>query len=317
MIIGLLDVSIGVASGGSPFPFTSKSGLLMDAGKTASRLNTRPNPTVPYLYLPEDTCKAITSYLPVAYMESLDLYSWDTASPDYQKIIASPSYLAFTFQIVEAPGNMTINVPFSLLNLTLTPPLAEAPTQYFPCKSYTPSGPNSEPYNEYHLGRAFLQAAFIGMNWHENIWWMAQAPGPKHLAPFTVALDNSTTSIQSNDASLSWFETWGGILTPLIGDGGNQTNNGSSLNSQDRGINHSGLSSGAKAGIGVGTSVGALIFLAVVSFLAQRSRKHKNVAGDQKCIPGALAQQGARDHNNGQSQISSYEWGMQELDGSN
>src|SRR4051812_7123003 len=47
MIIGLLDISIRVASGGSSFPFTSKSGLLIDAGQPVSRINIRPNPTVP------------------------------------------------------------------------------------------------------------------------------------------------------------------------------------------------------------------------------------------------------------------------------
>jgi len=314
MIIGLLDVSIGVANGGSPFPFTLKSGLLVDAGKTTSRLNVRPNPTVPYLYLPEDTCRAIASYLPVTYMESLDLYSWDTTAPNYRKIVSSPSYLAFTFQTAGTPGNMTINVPFSLLNLTLTPPLVKTPTLYFPCKSYTPPGPNSEPYNEFHLGRAFLQAAFIGMNWYEDVWWMAQAPGPKYLAPFTISLDNSTTHIQSSEASISWFESWSDILVPLPGNGENQTANSTNLDNLDQENNESGLSSGAKAGIGVGTAGGALIVLVVVFFITQHSRKHKVLAIDQKYVPGAITPQEERDHTHFHSQLSRNVSQRQELD---
>ena len=33
---------------------------------------------------------------------------------------------------------------------------------------------------EYTLGRAFLQAAFVGVNWEPDVglWFLAQAPGP-------------------------------------------------------------------------------------------------------------------------------------------
>ncbi|KAJ9615311.1 hypothetical protein H2200_001386 [Cladophialophora chaetospira] len=272
MIINLLDVSIGVETGAPPFPSFSKSGLLMDAGQVVDTLTVRPNPTVPYLYLPGDSCKAITSQLPVTYIQSLDLYSWNVTSPDYQNIVSSPSYLAFTFQVHESSDNMTIKVPFALLNLTLTPPLMDDPTQYFPCKSYSPQGPNSQSGNEYHLGRAFLQAAFIGMNWNQDIWWMAQAPGPYRLpVPDTITILNSTTELQPGGNSSAWAASWSNILKPLCIHGESVSSNCASSDT--------GLSTSAKAGIGIGAAFGALILLASIFFLFQHRKKQRCLAG--------------------------------------
>lgn len=298
MIINLVDISLGVESGGSPFPFNTKSIGLRDSGNEVSQLSIRPNPTLPYLYLPDETCRDIASELPVTYIEHLDLYAWDTASAVYQNIVKSPSYLAFTFQINDAPGNMTIKVPFALLNLTLTSPLVEVPTQYFPCKSYTPLGSNTNAGNEYHLGRAFLQAAFIGMNWNRNIWWMAQAPGPKQLAQYSVPLDNSTITLASSGDASEWLESWSDILTPLP--------NAVAPNSEADDSRNTGLSTGAKAGIGVGVALGVVAIVAVILFLFRRSRKLQNAT--------IRNQQGASDS----SQYKDYpmhEWTTHELYG--
>ncbi|OQV00627.1 hypothetical protein CLAIMM_06100 [Cladophialophora immunda] len=286
MIINLLDVSIGVETGASPFPFAYRSGLLVDGGQTAPLLMVRPNPTVPYLYLPDDTCKAIASHLPVTYIESLDLYAWDTTSSDYQKVVTSPTYLAFTFQTSGSPGNMTVKVPFALLNLTLTPPLVDNPTQYFPCKSYLPLGPSYSPGNEYHLGRAFLQAAFIGMNWHQDIWWMAQAPGPTRLAPYETPLLNSTTTIQSAGDSSLWADSWSDVLTPLPALDENSTSSSATRNSKSGGTHGTGaLSAGAKAGIGVGASLGGLTILGTIAlFIIPELRKRNRLPGSQTGI---------------------------------
>jgi hypothetical protein len=71
--------------------------------------------------------------------------------------MSSPSALKFSFNTDS--GNGDISVPFALLNLTLDYPLVSTPTQYFPCASYTPSDDSL-----YHLGRALLQAVFLGQH---------------------------------------------------------------------------------------------------------------------------------------------------------
>lgn len=98
MFINLLDISLGVARGGSPFPFKEKTWLLRYTQNDTQAVQVRPNPTVPYLYLPENTCRTIAGYLPVTYLPSLDLYTWNTDSPQYKTIVSSPAYLAFVFQ---------------------------------------------------------------------------------------------------------------------------------------------------------------------------------------------------------------------------
>ena len=111
------------------------------------------------------------------------------------------------------PSNLEINVPFSLLILTLTSPIVDSDTPYFPCKAYFP--PSSAP--EYHVGRAFRQAAFIGMNWNPipTKWWLAQAPRPQALQSSITGIDNCSTEIPSiADASLL-AESWKGIWTPF------------------------------------------------------------------------------------------------------
>lgn len=58
------------------------------------------------------------------------------------------------------------------------------------------------PYNGsvYTLGRAFLQAAFIGVNWQPQSppgnWFLAQAPGPNTAsAALTVPIAATASSI--------------------------------------------------------------------------------------------------------------------------
>lgn len=155
----LLDIQIGVENGPSPFNESSYTGLL--------RLNesfngVQPafiNSIVPYLYMSPETCAAIAQDLPVTLDTRLGLYIWNTEDPQYEKILKSSAYLAFVF-LKAGSGNLTIKVPFQLLNLTLEAPIVIGTQQYFPCRPFHALD-NS---GKYYLGKAFLQAAFIGMN---------------------------------------------------------------------------------------------------------------------------------------------------------
>jgi hypothetical protein len=150
--IDLLDIGIGVAEGSSPFTFNSKNGLLT-YGNSSIRVSLQVivERVSPFLYLSKSTYDAIATYLPVTYNTNLGLYFWDTTASAYRTIVTSPSYLSFTFRLNSSiTETITINFPFSLLNLTLTPPLVASPTQYFPCTpydygKYTVSPPSAEP----------------------------------------------------------------------------------------------------------------------------------------------------------------------------
>jgi hypothetical protein len=279
--IELIDVGLGVARGASPWHFANKTDLLAQGNSSIGQtLSVLVSPTDPYIYLPQSTCDAIVADLPVEFQSALGLYFWNTSSPAYAKIVTSPAYLAFTFQLNSLnTANFTINVPFAMLNLTLDAPLVSTPTPYFPC--FPTNG-------TYGLGRAFLQAAFVGVNWGSGTgnWFLAQAPGPNYQTnPSLTNIDPKATTIAGSQSS--WLESWKGHWTPLPTTGGNvpggsdtSGSGGSSGNGNGNGSgsgdgSSSGLSSGAKAGIGVGVGVGGLALLSALGFFFLRRRRQQ------------------------------------------
>ena len=274
--INLLDVAIGVDHGESPFSYSSKEGLLSSGNSsiTSDGVQVVMNPLAPYLSLPNSTCAAIANELPVTYNADLSLYFWDVTDPQYTKIVTSPTYLSFVFN--GSSGNLTINVPFQLLNLTLQAPLVSTNTSYFPCQP--PRGNTSE----YSLGRAFLQAAFIGVSWGgqgKGDWYLAQAPGPNIdpiPQPKPILDDVPESALSSN-----WSETWNGHWTALQVSSptpkppapqGNPPKNPS----------HS-LSGGAIAGIVVGCVCAGLIAVGIGILIIIR-RRHGTAGAVQPII---------------------------------
>lgn len=267
MVASLINISFGVENGGSPFKDGLIPGGLLQENSSSNSISTIINPIIPYLLLSEATCSAIAQNLPVTFSPSLGLYVWNTADPLYTSILKAPTYLSFTFLNV-GTTHLTINVPLQLLNLTLTPPLVSKTQQYFPCRPYTAT--NTEAGNGvYFLGRAFLQAAFVGVNWEQGKFFMAQAPGPAVGASQIVPMDPTATTIASNDISEfagSWVGTqyWTALSlnskAPSGGGGGG-----------GRGAVR--LSGGAIAGIVVGAIIGAVLLLSVILFCVRRRRR--------------------------------------------
>jgi hypothetical protein len=297
-IASLVDVTLGVETGGTPFN-TSDIGSLFDAGGN-STIQMILNPSIPYMYLPFGMCEAIAQYVPVTYQASLGLYTWNTADPQYKRITTSPAYLKFIFE-QSVSANLTIKVPFALLDLTLTNPLVSQSTQYFPCK------PFSSPSGQWFLGRAFLQAAFLGMNWEQGKVFVAQAPGPRSGPVQVTAIKPGDVSLSSGSID-SWAGTWSQKWTALPSTSGSADPGSSPSPTPEPSAasqpSNSGLSTGAQAGIGAGAGVVALtcIILAVVFFIRRRRRArassqtapptglgasayHANAAGPEKVQP--------------------------------
>lgn len=212
--IDLLDIGIGVEHGASPFAFRSRGKILAEGNSSISRsIPLIMNPNAPYLAVPNSTCAAIAKNLPVTYNPKYGLYFWNVTDPLYNRIVRSPSYLSFTFRAAGLDtANITIKVPFQLLNLTLDAPLVTTPIQYFPCQPPQDS-------DKWSLGRAFLQAAFIGIDWNYEWgkWYLAQAPGPNTASnPNQSPL--SYASVVTSSAGISWSDTWEGYWFPLADD---------------------------------------------------------------------------------------------------
>ena len=275
-IADLLDIGLGVEQGASPFTPPTQNGLLGSGNWSIGNapLSVLVNPTAPYLNLPNSTCAAIASQLPVSYQPTLGLWFWNTDDPAYSRVVSSPSYLSFTFfasnltgGVTDKPsGNITIKIPFALLNLTIEAPLViTGPKQYFPCQP--PQGDS----NIFSLGRAFLQGAFLGVDWNidntaRGVWYLAQAPGPN--TPSTADVRDFVDPFAASP--VDWASTWTGTWTPLSGDGSSPGSSGHTSASSN-----GGLSGGATAGIGIGCVAAVALVGAVGFFFFQRKRRNQ------------------------------------------
>lgn len=267
--IEMYDMSIGVAEGGLPWNYSNKTGLLAQGNSSLnSGLKVIVDPENPYIYLPQSSCDAIAAELPVIYQPDYGLYFWNTSDSQYDKIVTSPSYLAFTFSKNSLNNeDITIKVPLALLNLTLEAPLVKTPTQYFPCMAT-----NSPPA----LGRAFLQAAFIGVNWLGGKWFLAQAPGPDGsfiVNAVTIGDHDSTISGSSNSWEDTWRNTWKSLSTPV---NSNLNTTRTDFKTSSSTTESKSLPTIVKIGIIVGSTVGGLLIIAlVVGLCIRRRRKQK------------------------------------------
>ncbi|KAL3491832.1 hypothetical protein BJX62DRAFT_225020 [Aspergillus germanicus] len=254
--IQLLDVGLGVGGdGGSPWNFTSKTGLLakdnstLDTGTIIQASNADPS-----IYLPQSTCDSIAAELPLYYEPDYGLYSWNTSDPQYPKIVLTPSFMSFTFsKNGHNNENITINAPFALLSLTLEPPLIANTSKYFPCM-----GTN----NTQALGRAFFQAAFI-------------APGPEYsVTEDRTNIETSASTITGS--SSSWEASWSRYWTDLPTD---SITSGSKSNG--------GLSTGAMAGIYTRSAVAAVLIIVLLVWLFFRPHRRLSNPKQQQIITTA------------------------------
>jgi len=169
-------------------------------------------------------------------------------------------------------------VPFSLLNLTLDTPIGKTSTPYFPCQSYNPSDGNP-----YILGRASLQAAFIGRNWNRQISWLGQAPGPGVLKNGlgNVMLDIEETNLGLPDIftnSRLFIQGWERCWTLLPDPEGSAVSSTPKSSTTDATKVQTSLSTGVKAGIGIGVT--AVILLAVGIFCLFLRHQHRKGPND-------------------------------------
>ena len=256
LAIDLLDIGIEVEYGGSPFSYLGRSGILAaDNSSLEGGVQVLIKPAAPYLNLPNSTCAAIAKDLPVTYQPKYGLYFWNVNDPQYQRILMSPSYLSFIFRSSESRfATLTVKVPFQLLNLTLDRPLIEIPTPYFPCQ------PPLNSY-DYSLGRAFLQAAFLGGDCSQlsGRWFLAQAPGPD--IPSIPTVDKYPADLNFSNVANNWVGTWSSVWTPLpdTADDNNKKN----------------FTVGAKVGISIACLVILATLIGLSIFFFRRSRRLK------------------------------------------
>ncbi|MCJ1447353.1 MAG: hypothetical protein MMC23_007864 [Stictis urceolatum] len=278
-IVSLVGVTLDVESGGTPFNTSHVSDLFQPRKTGNVSVPVSLNPTVPYMQLPIGQCEAIAEFLPVTLNTDLGLYTWNTNDPMYSAIVKSPAFIAFSFQM-NATDDLTIKVPFSLLDLTLEPPLLSTARSYFPCKPY------NSPDGRYFLGRAFLQAAYLATHWGHNKFFLAQAPGPKGSAISTIIpFQPEDTQMQSTtiDAfASSWKEKWVEIDPSCNG-----TSVSCSPDSQATSSSPKGLSTIQKIAICIG-AVSAVAIALIVALIVYRRQKKRRRLSSYRSLPFSL-----------------------------
>jgi hypothetical protein len=284
-VIWLVDVQIGVETGRWPFASPpnqigireNNNGSIWEGktndpdadfvikylgGKEGSIALT-PNPAVPGIYLPAPTCANAAKHLPVIFDDKTGYYFWDTTSQDYHYILNSAAFLSFILADTSVT-NVTIKVPFKALNLTLESPIVDAPRQYFPCFDTSTQGSGY-----WELGRAFLQSAFFGINFDQNVTFLAQAPGPRNEQSVVRELLPGEKTVVARPAE-SWADTWRGLWLALEEGPSDAANSGQ---------NDGKLGTAAIAGIAVGGVVGVALLGAAMWWVLRRQRIKRRERG--------------------------------------
>ncbi|KAK5210767.1 hypothetical protein LTR47_001487 [Exophiala xenobiotica] len=241
--INEISVSSSAANGESlPFNWNSNPQQLLDPSETDSNLFTIDTST-PFLWLPEAACDAFASALNLTYNDTLQLYlfpSDNSSSPD----MLTSWNLTFTFSLSNLRGSsndIKLTVPYDAFNLQLSYPFpnldadfTSPPTNYFPLRKAANG-------TQYTIGRAFLQETYLAVDYERNNFSVSQA---------VFTLD------AVNNVNLMAITRPEGSIFP-----GPQMSG------------HSGLSSGAAVGIGVGSAAGALLVAGLVWMLCVRKKR--------------------------------------------
>ena len=275
----LLDVFLGVETGASPFNQSNNISLWHSiddqgasqsqaaGGKTGSRLVSI-NPSAPYMYMPVGICETAAQYLPLTWDEGLGLYTWFMGS-QYTRVVGSPAFMAIVLADNGAK-NITIKVPFQLLNLTLLPPIVDTPTQYFPCRPMNSSTP-------FMLGRAFLQAAFLGFEYEHNLTFIAQGPGPDMEQSIIKTYEPADTNVTANALGTfasSWASSWTVLdVNHTTSTSSSNATSTSQPTSPSPSPSPGGLSGGAIAGAVVGSVLGVLVIVTVTIVLWRKKKR--------------------------------------------
>ncbi|KAI4257853.1 MAG: hypothetical protein L6R42_005427, partial [Xanthoria sp. 1 TBL-2021] len=218
------DLVVGIRSITSTYSNGSASSLL--PSPTLALIDS----TVPYLYLPEDACKAFESELGLVYNEKNNLYFVDDAL--HQTL--SNLNPQFTFRLANdrfSDPTVSITLPYASFDLVIKPPLRPNATSYFPLRRGNDS--------QITLGRAFLQEAYIMVDYDRKNFTVAQALFDDTARPNIVPIP------------------WNATVGPRVREG---------------------LSRQATIGISTACAILALLLISLGLFFTFSWRKHRSAA---------------------------------------
>ncbi|KIW39045.1 hypothetical protein, variant [Exophiala oligosperma] len=250
--INAISVTSSPSNGESlPSNWNSNPQQLFHSSQVDSSLFTIDTST-PFLWLPAAACDAFADSLNLTYDDNLQLYLFpdgNSSSPDR----LSGWNLTFTFALSNLPGSseeIKLTLPYDAFNLQLSYPFpkldadfSSPPTNYFPLRKAANS-------TQYTIGRAFLQETYLTVDYERNNFTLSQAV-------FNLDAVGNVNLLAITRPADSIFP-------------------GPELNG------HSGLSTGAAAGIGVGCAAVVIIAAVLIWVFCFRKQTSKDADTAEK-----------------------------------
>lgn len=250
--------AISVVSTSSSSNWSSSTTLLSSSDRVYATIDS----STPYLWLPTTVCDRFASSLGLAYNDSLQLYTFDSNSS--QHTVLENAGLTFTFNLSdysESAGVISITLPYDAFDLELTYPYiantsygsADSSKYYFPLR-------RASGEDQYTIGRAFLQEAYIITDYERNNFSVHQVVHTEDPIGNTSIVDISRYT--------------------------NTTFSGQSATS----TSSARLKTSAIVGIVVGSAV-VVTLLAILFFCLRSRRRNRKQSDDEKDLTTSISPQ--------------------------
>lgn len=187
-----------------PASWSSTSRVLSGTNESVSAII---DTTTPYLWLPRSVCDRFAESFNLTWSDTFGVYLFDPKSAQFSDFLSGASSLSFTFSIssydnvdnygnpLQLPGVVNITVGSAAFAQLLRYPFKDAigwdqsSVPYFPLTRANESGP-------YIIGRAFMQEAYMVMNYEKTQFSVHQA-----LFPDTPSSNYSLATIERSSDS--------------------------------------------------------------------------------------------------------------------
>lgn len=154
--------------------------------------------TVPHIWLPRQVCDLMANAFGLTYDNATDLYLVNDTI--HSQLLTKNPQITFKIgnTIYDNGNNTNIVLPYAAFDLQVGSPYYDSSKYYFPIR-------RAANDTQYTLGRAFLQEAYLTVDYERQNFSIAQAqwPDPLPAAQIVTISSANATSTSSSSSSIS------------------------------------------------------------------------------------------------------------------